>query len=93
MNDPKKATNKLKTARGQIDGIIKMIEDDRICVDVSTQILSSIGLLRKSNIDILHDNIRFCVATAILEGESQDEEKIKEIMNIIEKYYKTYFYI
>ncbi|WP_308525183.1 metal-sensing transcriptional repressor, partial [uncultured Tissierella sp.] len=64
----KRAAAKLKTARGQIDGIIKMLEDDRYCVDVSTQILSAIGLLKKANIDILNGHIRSCVATAILEG-------------------------
>ena len=43
MNDGKKrAANMLKTARGQIDGIIKMVEEDRYCVDISTQILSAI---------------------------------------------------
>ena len=56
MNETKKkALNKLKTARGQIDGIVKMLEDDRYCVDISTQILSVIGLLKKSNIDIIHE--------------------------------------
>lgn len=84
----KKAANKLKTARGQIDGIIKMVEDDRYCVDVSTQILSAIGLLRKANIDVLNDHIRSCVAIAMLEGETQGEEKIEEIINIIDKYIK-----
>lgn len=89
MNEAKKkAANKLKTARGQLDGIIKMIEDDRYCVDVSTQILSAIGLLKKANIDILNSHIRSCVATAILEGEEQGEEKIEEIINIIDKYIK-----
>ncbi len=49
MNEGKqKAAQKLKTVRGQIDGIIKMIEEDRYCVDISTQILSAIGLLKKS---------------------------------------------
>ncbi len=48
MNEGKqKAAQKLKTVRGQIDGIIKMIEEDRYCVDISTQILSAIGLLKK----------------------------------------------
>lgn len=84
----KKAANKLKTARGQLDGIIKMIEEDRYCVDISTQILSAIGLLKKANIDILNSHIRSCVATAILEGEEQGEEKIEEIINIIDKYIK-----
>ena len=52
-----------------------MLEDDRYCVDVSTQILSAIGLLKKANIDILNSHIRSCVITAILEGEEQGGEK------------------
>lgn len=89
MNEGKKrAASKLKTARGQIDGIIKMLEDDRYCVDISTQILSAIGLLKKANIDILNGHIRSCVTTAILQGEEQGDEKIEEIINIIDKYIK-----
>lgn len=89
MNEgKKKAINKLKTVRGQIEGIIRMLEDDRYCVDVSTQILSSIGLLKKANIDVLNSHIRSCVADAILEGEEQGNEKIEEIINIIDKYIK-----
>lgn len=89
MNDSKKkALNKLKTARGQIDGIIRMLENDRYCVDVSTQILSAIGLLKKANIDVLNDHIRSCVASAILEGEEEGNEKIEEIITIIDKYIK-----
>ncbi len=82
------AAKKLKTARGQIDGIIKMIENDRYCIDISTQILSAIGLLKKANIDVLNDHIRSCVTTAILEGEEEGEEKIEEIIRVIDKYIK-----
>ena len=89
MNEGKlKAINKLKTARGQMDGIIRMLEDDWYCVDISTQILSVIGLLKKANIDILNSHLRSCVASAILEGEEQGQEKIDEIINIIDKYIK-----
>ncbi len=89
MNEGKlNAARKLKTARGQIDGIIKMIESDRYCVDISTQILSVIGLLKKSNIDVLNSHIRSCVSTAILESEDHGEEKIEEIINIIDRYIK-----
>ena len=89
MNESKKkASNKLKTARGQIDGIIRMIEDDRYCVDISTQILSVISLLRKANIDVLDDHIRHCVSEAILESEDKGQEKIAEIINILDKYIK-----
>ena len=89
MNQGKeKAAQKLKTVRGQIDGIIKMIEEDRYCVDISTQILSAIGLLKKANIDVLNAHIRSCVKDAILEGEEEGEEKIDEIISIIDKYIK-----
>ncbi|NLV76559.1 MAG: metal-sensing transcriptional repressor [Tissierellia bacterium] len=71
-----------------MDGIIKMIEEDRYCVDISTQILSAIGLLKKANIDVLNSQIRSCVKDAILEGEEEGEEKIDEIIMIIDKYIK-----
>jgi len=89
MNDEKKkAMNLLKTARGQIDGIVRMIEDDRYCVDISTQILSAIALLKKANINILDQHLKHCVSEAILKGEHEGEEKINEIINIIDKYIK-----
>lgn len=89
MNQGKEtALKKLRTVRGQVDGIIKMIEEDRYCVDISVQILSIIGLLKKANIDVLNGHIRTCVADAILEGEDQGEEKIDEIITIIDKYIK-----
>ena len=89
MNPGKKnAMIKLKTARGQLDGIIKMLDEDRYCVDISTQILSSLSLLRKANIDVLNSHIRTCVSEAILEGEEQGDAKIEEIINIIDKYIK-----
>ncbi|NLX62396.1 MAG: metal-sensing transcriptional repressor [Tissierellia bacterium] len=83
-----RAALKLKTVRGQIDGILRMIEEDRYCVDISTQILSAIALLKKANIDVLDAHLKTCVKDAILAGETQGEEKINEIINIIDKYIK-----
>ncbi|GFN36730.1 metal-sensing transcriptional repressor [Tepidimicrobium xylanilyticum] len=89
MNEgKKKAAMKLKTVKGQIDGIIKMIEEDRYCIDVSTQILSAIALLKKANIDVLDAHIRSCVKDAILQGEEEGQEKIEEIITVIDKYIK-----
>lgn len=82
--DKKKVATNLKTARGQIDGILKMVEEDRYCVDISTQILSVIGILKKTNSQILGSHIKSCVATAIENGEG--EEKIEEIVKILDKY-------
>ena len=84
--DRTKALNLLKTSKGQIEGIIKMIEDGRYCVDISKQILSVQALLKKANLNILDQHIKSCVKDAILEGKG--DEKIDEITNIIDKYVK-----
>jgi len=82
--ESKKALDVLKTARGQIDGIIKMIEDDRYCIDVSKQVLAVIALLKKANMIILRQHMDTCVKDAVQSGNG--EEKIDEIMLILEKY-------
>ncbi len=48
MEERKKAIQNLKVAKGQIEGIIKMIEDERYCVDISNQIIAVQSLLKKS---------------------------------------------
>ena len=40
----------LKTAKGQIDGMLKMIEEDKYCIEISTQILATIAILKRVNI-------------------------------------------
>ena len=49
MEERKKAIQSLKIAKGQIEGIIKMIEDGRYCIDISNQIIAVQSLLKKSN--------------------------------------------
>ena len=82
----KKALTLLKTSRGQIDAVIKMIEDGRYCVDVSNQILAAKGLLEKANLEILEQHLKHCVREDILEGKG--DEKIEEILKIFGKYIK-----
>lgn len=77
----KKALQNLKTARGQIEGIIKMIEDDRYCIDISNQISASTALLKKANMHILSGHLHSCVKHAI---ETEDaDEKINEVEQVL----------
>lgn len=73
----------LRTARGQIEGIIKMIDNDRYCIDVSNQILAATSILRKSNKIVLKAHMQSCVKEAIEEDKS--EEKIDELISLIDK--------
>ncbi|MGL4761802.1 MAG: metal-sensing transcriptional repressor [Sarcina sp.] len=83
-DDKKKAVQLLKTARGQIDGIIKMIEDERYCIDVSNQIMASQALVKKANKYILSQHLNSCVIAAMDNAEAK-EEKIQELDKIISK--------
>ena len=80
-NEQKKAVQALKTARGQIEGIIKMIEDGRYCVDVSNQISATQSLLKKSNLLILKQHMHHCVVEAV--EQNRGSEKIEEIINLL----------
>jgi len=78
--------NLLKTSKGQIAGIIKMIEEDRYCVDISKQILAVQAQLKKANLKIIDQHIKHCVKQAFNEGNG--DEKVDEIIELIDKYAK-----
>lgn len=75
----------LKTARGQMDGVIKMVEEDKYCIDVAHQILAAQAVLRKANRDILLAHARHCVARAFGESGTAAREKAEEMIDIIDK--------
>ena len=79
----KKAVQSLKTAKGQIEGIIKMIEDDRYCIDVANQLLAVQSLIKKADLIILQGHLRHCVKEACL--NNNPDEKIEELNKVLEK--------
>ena len=81
--DKASVSRKLKIARGQLDGILRMIEEDRYCVEISTQLSATEALLKKANQEILHAHIRSCVR----EGLQTDEPnpKLEEALSLLEK--------
>ena len=79
----KKAVQYLKTAKGQIEGIIKMIEDDRYCIDVANQLLAVQSLIKKAHLMILQGHLRHCVKDAC--NNNNPEEKIEEFNKVLEK--------
>lgn len=74
---------KLKIAQGQLNGIIKMIDDDRYCVDISNQLMATQTLLKNVNQEILSAHIRCCVKEALELDEKND--KIEEALALLEK--------
>ena len=84
--DKDKTIRKLKTVGGQIDGLIKMIEEDRYCIDISNQLMASISILKNINKEILHAHLKHCLYHSINNNNPDDvKEKIEEIEKIIDK--------
>ncbi len=81
--DKAKVTRLLKTARGQIDGILNMMEEDRYCIDISNQIMATEAILKKVNQEVLHSHIDSCVKEAVETGNTS--EMLLEIRSIVDK--------
>ena len=65
------ALNRLKTVRGHLDGIIRMLEADAYCVDVMKQISATQSSLERTNRVMLHNHLETCFSTAVLDGRGQ----------------------
>ena len=76
-------SHKLKIARGQLDGILQMVNEDRYCVDISNQILATQALLWSANQQILQAHIRTCVREAL--QTDVDNPKLEEALKLLEK--------
>lgn len=84
--DKKKVTRLLKTAQGQIDGLIKMVEEDRYCVDISTQLLATQAILRRVNFDILKGHFEHCIKDSLSQAdEVEKDKKISELVTVLDK--------
>ncbi|WFR59736.1 metal-sensing transcriptional repressor [Anaerocolumna sp. AGMB13025] len=81
--DKTKVTRLLKTARGQIDGLLKMVEEDRYCIEVSNQLMATQAILRKVNNEVIHAHLGACVKEGFEQGT--EDEKIEEIVKLIDK--------
>ena len=79
-------TRLLKTARGQIDGLIRMVEEDRYCIDISNQLLSTQALLGTINAEVLTAHVDHCVRQAFESGDAAEEEKkIAELQGVLKR--------
>ena len=81
--NPDKVLRLLRTARGQMDGIIKMVEEDRYCMDISQQVTAADAMLRRVNKEILTAHLKHCVENAKDDRERSD--KIDELVAALGK--------
>ena len=86
MADKDSIRRLLKTARGQLDGILNMVDEDRYCIDICNQIMAAQSILTKVNKEIMAAHMEHCVAQAM--SEQERSEKIEEVVTLIGKLMK-----
>ncbi len=75
---------RLSRIEGQVRGIAGMVEGDRYCVDVVTQISAVLAALHKVEEEILRDHVAHCVAEAFTSGDVDEQrDKIEELIGTI----------
>ena len=81
--DHDKVLRMLKTARGQMDGIVRMVEEDRYCLDVSNQLMATQSILKKANRMVLRAHMDCCVREAVESGDP--EKKLEELAVLLDR--------
>ena len=80
---------RLRRIEGQSRGLQQMVEDDRYCIDVLTQIASVTKALQSVAVGLLDDHLRHCVADAVASGGPEADEKLTEASAAIERLLKS----
>ncbi|MDZ4369856.1 MAG: metal-sensitive transcriptional regulator [Phenylobacterium sp.] len=78
--------NRMNRIEGQVRGVTRMIEDDRYCIDVLTQVQAIRAALAKVEVEVLRDHLGHCVEGAIASGD-RDEQRRKagELIHLLER--------
>jgi len=75
---------RLNRIEGQVRGLAKMVEDDRYCIDVVTQISAVRAALRRVEEEVLRDHVAHCVEHAIASGNAAEQRrKVAELMDVL----------
>ena len=75
---------RLNRIEGQVRGLAKMVEDDRYCIDIVTQISAVRAALRRVEEEVLRDHVAHCVEHAIASGNAVDQRrKVAELMDVL----------
>jgi DNA-binding FrmR family transcriptional regulator len=74
---------RLRRIEGQIRGLQRMVEDDKYCIDILTQVSAATSALRSFSLSLLEEHLAHCVAEATLKGGPEADAKVKEASDAI----------
>ncbi|SUS07731.1 Copper-sensing transcriptional repressor CsoR [uncultured Defluviicoccus sp.] len=77
-------SDRLKRIEGQVRGVARMVDDDRYCIDILTQIRAVQAALRGVEDIVLNDHVEHCVEGAIASGNGDDQRrKVQELLTVL----------
>ncbi len=77
---------RLKRIEGQVRGLARMVEDDRYCIDIVTQLSAARAALRRAEEEILADHVTHCVENAIASGnKGEQRRKVSELIDVLSR--------
>jgi DNA-binding FrmR family transcriptional regulator len=77
---------RLQRIEGQVRGLARMVEDDRYCIDIVTQLSAVRAALRGVEEEVLHDHAGHCIEHAIASGNKADQRrKVSELMDVLKR--------
>jgi DNA-binding FrmR family transcriptional regulator len=77
---------RLNRIEGQVRGLARMVEEDRYCIDIVTQIAAVRAALRRVEESVLRDHIDHCVRHAIASGnKAEQDQKVAELMEVLSR--------
>ncbi|MFF8818737.1 MULTISPECIES: metal-sensitive transcriptional regulator [Leucobacter] len=77
---------RLRRAEGQVRGVHRMVEEDKYCIDILTQVSAATKALERVALSLLDDHLRHCVASAAEEGGEVAQEKLREATQAISRF-------
>jgi len=82
----KNVRSRLARIEGQVRGLVRMVDDDRYCIDVITQIQAVTAALARVERLVLQDHVEHCVTEAVASGnKAEREQKIGELITVIDR--------
>jgi CsoR family transcriptional regulator, copper-sensing transcriptional repressor len=88
-HDKDKYLNRLRRIEGQVRGLEKMVEEDKYCIDILTQVAAATSALQSVALGLLEDHLGHCVAQATAEGGDVATAKVREASDAIARLVKS----
>jgi CsoR family transcriptional regulator, copper-sensing transcriptional repressor len=86
--DKEKLQNRLRRIEGQVRGVQRMVDEEKYCVDILTQIGSIVSATEQVGLLLLKDHVEHCVRESVEKGEGADE-KIEELTDAVERFLRV----